>query len=77
MSILNFDISLAIVVGIDAYANGITPLRTAGSDARAIAYSLEKEHGYEVISLIDDQANLAALTTLTKVTLHQTLSNNS
>ncbi|MEL7067579.1 MAG: caspase family protein [Cyanobacteria bacterium J06581_3] len=77
MSILNFDTSLAIIIGIDAYANGITPLRTAVNDARAIAHSLEKEHGYEVISLINDEANLAALKTLTQVTLPQALLDNS
>ncbi|MEL6468767.1 MAG: caspase family protein [Cyanobacteria bacterium J06623_4] len=77
MSVSSFDTNLAIVIGIDAYANGITPLRTAVNDARAIAQTLEKEHGYEVISLIDEAANLAALQTLTQETLPARLSDSS
>ena len=69
MSVLDFDNSLAIVVGIDQYSDGISPLRTAVADARAISQSLGKDHTYTVISLLNEQAQLASLRTLIQVTL--------
>ncbi|MEL7332084.1 MAG: caspase family protein, partial [Cyanobacteria bacterium J06560_2] len=77
MSELDFDHSLAVVIGIDAYQHRITPLQTAVADAQAIAHLLEQDHAYEVISLLDQQAQLATLRTLVHTTLPQRLSPNS
>lgn len=46
--------SIAVVVGIDAYRNGIAPLRTAVNDARRLASLLRRQHGYSVYPLIAD-----------------------
>jgi WD40 repeat protein len=57
-----FSRSLAVVIGIDQYRNGINPLQTATNDARAIARLLEKEHKYDrVWLLLDEQASLQGL----------------
>jgi hypothetical protein len=39
--------NLAVVIGIDTYGEGISPLRSALADASAIADALEREHGFE------------------------------
>ncbi len=43
-----FTRSIAVVIGVDKYKNGVPPLRTAVNDATTLAGSLEKEHNYEV-----------------------------
>ncbi|MCI5124901.1 MAG: hypothetical protein D3925_10590, partial [Candidatus Electrothrix sp. AR5] len=54
--------SLAVVIGIDQYINGIPPLSTAVNDAVGLAEILKgKEHGYEVILFTDEEANLSDL----------------
>lgn len=45
MSKLDFDRSLAIVIGINQYTNGMELLRTTVADAEAIAQSLQADHG--------------------------------
>lgn len=77
MGALDFEKSLAIVIGINQYGNGITPLRTAVADAQAVAELLEQQHEYQVISLLDEQAQLADLITLIRETLPTLLSANS
>ena len=77
MGALDFEKSLAIVIGINQYSNGITPLRTAVADAQAVAELLEQQHEYQVISLLDEQAQLADLTTLIQETLPTLFSANS
>ena len=77
MSMLDFDNSIAVVIGIDGYDHGISPLRTAVADASAIAQTLEQEHSYTVISLLNEQAQLAALKTLIHTTLPKKLAANS
>ena len=77
MSALDFEKSLAIVIGINQYGNGITPLRTAVADAQSVAELLEQKHEYKVISLLDEQAQLADLTKLIRETLPNLLSANS
>ncbi len=50
----------AAVIGIDAYAGGLAPLRTAVADARAVATALEDDHGYrDPIALLDAGARRA------------------
>jgi len=77
MSMLDFDHSLAVVIGIDCYDHGISPLRTAVADASAIAQTLTQDHNYTVISLLNEQAQLSALRTLIHETLPQQLAANS
>jgi hypothetical protein len=52
--------SHATVIGISDYRHGITRLKNAHSDASAVASQLTA-HGYQVTTLVDQQANLAAL----------------
>jgi energy-coupling factor transporter ATP-binding protein EcfA2 len=57
-----FSRSLAVVIGIDQYRNGINQLQTATNDAREIARLLEKEHKYDrVWLLLDEKASLQGL----------------
>jgi WD40 repeat protein len=69
----DFDRNLAVVIGIDRYnSKGIHELRTAVSDACAVADLLEKEYAFEkknIIRLFDDQATLTGLKTLLSGTL--------
>ena len=57
----NFDHSYALVIGIDAYQHGITPLNNVVNDARAIADLLKSKHGYCVWQLLDDEATSEAI----------------
>ena len=61
--------SIAVVIGIDQYGQGIPPLRTAVNDARRVGEILGAHHGYEVIALLDADATRAAIVTLLKETL--------
>lgn len=56
-----FNRSLAIVLGIDEYENGIPKLRTATRDAKALSRILRKRHGYEVVFRSDREATLPGL----------------
>ncbi len=57
-----FSRSLAVVIGIDDYRNGINSLQTATNDAQEIARILKQEHKYEQVwLLLDDQATRTAL----------------
>lgn len=59
-----FSRSIAIVVGIDHYQNGIPPLKTAVADAHDISQVLRIDHGYQSGLLTDGQATLAVLRSL-------------
>ena len=59
-----FEHSIAVVIGIDHYRDGIPALRTAVNDARRLGTLLAGEHGYDVISLLDDDATQERITTL-------------
>ncbi len=56
-----FGRSVALIIGIDRYGHGIEPLQTAVADARAIAATLQRDHGYEVFLLLDEAATLEGL----------------
>ncbi len=56
-----FDRSLAIVIGIDTYGLGISPLASAVADAKAIAEALCHDHGFETRCLLDGEATRARL----------------
>ena len=49
----DFTHSLAVVIGINAYANGIPRLTTAVNDATRLAELLRDAHGYETILLTE------------------------
>ncbi len=68
-----FERNLAFVVGIDAYENGITPLKSAVNDACAVADILAQKHGYTVRTLLNKDASLAAIKTLLADALPQTV----
>lgn len=53
---------VALVLGINAYSGGISPLKSAVADAGAIAQALREQHGYEVTLLLDEQASAQAIT---------------
>ena len=51
----------ALVVGINDYRSGITPLQSAARDALAVSRLLAGEHGYRVQCLTDAEATRAAI----------------
>ena len=53
MPIDQFQSSLAVVIGIDAYGGGIPPLTTAVNDATRLAELLRTAHGYETLLLTE------------------------
>ena len=55
---------MAVLVGIDAYGQGIAPLRSAVADVRSVAQILADEHGYSTRLLLDSDATLAGLRAL-------------
>ncbi|MFI0607111.1 MAG: caspase family protein [Anaerolineae bacterium] len=59
--VVPFRRSVAVVVGIDTYGDGIATLRTAVNDARALAAVLAERHGYEVITLLNGEATRAGI----------------
>ncbi|MEZ4866972.1 MAG: caspase family protein [Caldilineaceae bacterium] len=58
-----FTRSLAVVIGINDYANGVPRLATPVNDATRLAHLLATEHGYDVC-LVVQEATKAQLTTL-------------
>ncbi len=48
--------SLAIIIGINQYVNGIPALKTAVNDVRKIAHTLETKYQYQVLQLLDEDA---------------------
>ena len=60
--------SLAIIIGIDQYQNGINPLASAVNDAKAIAKSLADHHQYQIFPelILNETATLTRLKTLLK-----------
>jgi WD40 repeat protein len=57
----DFEHNLALVIGINAYGNGIPPLTTAVNDAKQVARILCEKHKYATHLLVDD-VTLAQLT---------------
>lgn len=56
--------SLAVVIGIDKYINGILPLQNAVNDAKQLANLLKKKYQYEVLLLLDSDATRSRLNDL-------------
>lgn len=53
--------SVAVLMGIKEYRNGIPPLRNAVPDVHTVAPVLREEHGYQTHMLLDEQASLSGL----------------
>lgn len=53
----SFHRSVAIIIGIDTYENGIPPLKTAANDARRLATMLKDLHNFEVRLFLDQDAS--------------------
>lgn len=71
-----FKRNLAVIIGINKYRGGISPLRSAVADAKAIARALERDHGFETCCLFDDEARLPRLLALLREELPATLGIN-
>jgi Caspase domain len=71
-----FHRSIAVVIGINTYTNGIPALRTAANDARRLGALLKDAHGYDLTLLVDGDATQAALTELFTRTLPGTVTEN-
>jgi WD40 repeat protein len=50
--------SIAVIIGVNKYSNGITELRNAVQDALELGELLDTEHSYEVWTLLDEAATL-------------------
>jgi WD40 repeat protein len=56
-----FNRSVAVILAVNSYDNGIPSLRTAVNDAQALGKQLEKNYSYDVILRTDQEAGLAQL----------------
>ncbi|WP_424098043.1 caspase family protein [Moorena producens] len=54
-----FSRNLALIIGINNYTNGISPLNTAVNDAKQLAEILRTKHDYEVWVCLDEVATLS------------------
>lgn len=61
-----FKTSHALIIGINDYSNGITPLTTAINDAQHLATILEIDHGYNVHLVVEDVSKARLQRLLTK-----------
>ncbi len=66
-----FQHSYAIIIGINDYHNGISPLKTAAYDATALAHIFKTDHQYTVELRLDQNATLRNLTNLFQTKLPQ------
>jgi WD40 repeat protein len=67
----------ALVIGIDAYETGIPALQSAVRDAKAIAATLQSDHGYDVTLLCDKDASLEAIDHYLNITFPPQLAEES
>ncbi len=70
---MGFSRSLVVIVGIDNYAAGVPPLGNAVRDAMAVQHCLAEEHGYEILSRINEEADGESLIQLLEVELPRRL----
>jgi WD40 repeat protein len=76
-TVADFETNRAYVIGVNAYSNGIPPLRTAVADAERLGLLLEALHGYRVRSFPRDGApSLANLRQLLREALPQEVGPN-
>src|SRR5262249_22985309 len=63
-AIEGFHRSLAFLVGVDRYGNGVPELRSPVADAKELAAVLCQHHGFEAEIIADEQATLAGIRAL-------------
>ena len=68
-----FKRSLAVVIGINRYINGIPELKTAVNDANELSHILEENYQYKVLRLLDEDATKDKLSSLLAAFEEQTL----
>jgi WD40 repeat protein len=68
-----FQRSIAVVIGINAYQNGVSSLTTATNDAKELARILQEVYQYDVIQILDEQASLENLWRVLSDTLPNTI----
>jgi Caspase domain len=68
--------SLAFVIGINNYVNGIPPLQNAVNDAEKLVEILREQHGYDAYVCVDEVATLKNLNHLLEKTLPQQVESN-
>jgi len=73
MTVDKFQYSLAVVIGIDDYRNGVPSLKTPVNDAQTLATILKDRHGYDVKLLLNEAANCTALKDLLETELPKRL----
>jgi len=73
MTVEKFQYSLAVVIGIDDYRNGVPSLKTPVNDAQTLATILKDRHGYDVKLLLNEAANGNSLKDLLETELPQQL----
>lgn len=73
MTVEKFQYSLAVVIGVDDYRNGVPSLKTPVNDAQTLATILQDRHGYDVKLLLNEAANCTALKDLLETELPQRL----
>ena len=66
-----FSHNRAVIIGINQYQSGISPLSTAVNDAKELNEILRLEHGYQAWTLLDEEATLKNITRLLTETLPQ------
>lgn len=72
-----FERNLAVIIGIDAYEQGISPLTTAANDAKELARLLQEDHQYQQVwTLLDNAATRNNLEELLRDTLPNTVQAN-
>ncbi|GAA6618595.1 eIF2A-related protein [Scytonema sp. NUACC26] len=68
-----FKRSIAVVIGINHYVNGIPELTTAVNDAKKLVFILEEKYQYKVLQILDGEATQDKLTSLLAAFEEQTI----
>ncbi|NEO78251.1 caspase family protein [Moorena sp. SIO4G3] len=71
-----FSRNLALIIGINNYTNGISPLNTAVKDAKKLVEILRKKHDYEVWECLDEVATLSNFNKFLSHTLPEQVTEN-
>ncbi|NET67982.1 MAG: hypothetical protein F6K63_27785 [Moorea sp. SIO1G6] len=71
-----FSRNLALIIGINNYQNGISPLNTAVNDAKKLIEILREKHGYEVWECLDEVATLSNFNKFLDQTLPEQVTEN-
>ncbi|NEO04518.1 MAG: hypothetical protein F6K51_02590 [Moorea sp. SIO3I8] len=68
--------NLALIIGINNYQNGISPLNTAVNDAKKLIEILREKHGYQVWVCLDEVATLSNFNKFLDQTLPEQVTEN-